>query len=93
MKPIGPLMWEHRLIERMVDILSRQIKLAEESQKVDTNLIAVAVDFFRTYAELFFYRAGLETILMIPRKLGSMVIDYVGRSSRNYQTRSCRTRN
>jgi len=51
MKPIGPLMRKHRLIERMVIILSNQLKKADESRRVDTNLITVAIDFFRTYAD------------------------------------------
>ena len=42
MKPIGPLMREHRLIERMVVVLAKQF---------DPNLIPAAVDFFRTYAD------------------------------------------
>lgn len=51
MKPIGPLMREHRLIERMLNILAKQMKLAAETRKLDTQLIAAAVDFFRTYAD------------------------------------------
>ena len=51
MKPIGPLMIEHRLIERMVGLLDRQLKKATETSQVDTNLINTGVDFFRTYAD------------------------------------------
>lgn len=51
MKPIGPLMWEHRLIERMVKILQSEIKRMREQQVVDGVLIDQAVDFFRTYAD------------------------------------------
>ncbi len=50
MKPIGPLMREHRLIESAVNILAEQSRLISEQQKVDTHLIEVMVDFFRTYA-------------------------------------------
>jgi hemerythrin-like domain-containing protein len=51
MKPIGPLMVEHRLIERMVSLLDRQMEEATETSQVSTNLISTGVDFFRTYAD------------------------------------------
>jgi hemerythrin-like domain-containing protein len=51
MKPIGPLMIEHRLIERMVRLLDRQLKRTAETSQVDTNLISTGVDFFRMYAD------------------------------------------
>jgi len=51
MKPIGPLMIEHRLIERMVRLLDRQLKEATETLQVNTNLIDKGVDFFRMYAD------------------------------------------
>jgi hemerythrin-like domain-containing protein len=51
MKPIGPLMIEHRLIERMVRLLDRQLKRTNETSQVNTNLISTGVDFFRTYAD------------------------------------------
>ena len=50
MKPIGPLMKEHRLIERMVGVLGDQLRLITEQGRVDNRIIAVAVDFFRMYA-------------------------------------------
>lgn len=51
MKPIGPLMREHRLIERMVKILEKELIKIKETGKVDTNIILLGVDFFRTYAD------------------------------------------
>ncbi len=51
MKPIGPLMKEHRLIERLVNILSEQLTPTSGSQMIDPQVIAVAVDFFHTYAD------------------------------------------
>jgi hemerythrin-like domain-containing protein len=51
MKPIGPLMWEHRLIERLVSVLSGELKQIDTSRKVDVDLLTTAVDFFRTYAD------------------------------------------
>jgi hemerythrin-like domain-containing protein len=50
MKPIGPLMREHRLIERMIALL--EYELTNMSDKpVNISLIITAVDFFRTYAD------------------------------------------
>ena len=51
MKPIGPLMREHRLIERMVAALTKELKQMNEKNKVNVELLTVAVDFFRTYAD------------------------------------------
>jgi hemerythrin-like domain-containing protein len=51
MKPIGPLMREHRLIERMVALISGELKLISEANKANTELVMAAVDFFRTYAD------------------------------------------
>ncbi len=51
MKPIGPLMWEHRLIEHMVDLLRLEIDRITDRKTANVILIEQAVDFFRTYAD------------------------------------------
>jgi hemerythrin-like domain-containing protein len=51
MKPIGPLMWEHRLIEKMIEVLRGQIGTITEGGGVNVALIDQAVDFFGTYAD------------------------------------------
>jgi hemerythrin-like domain-containing protein len=51
MKPIGPLMWEHRLIEKMLASMMRHIDQVEKSKKVNQLIIDMAVDFVRTYAD------------------------------------------
>jgi hemerythrin-like domain-containing protein len=51
MKPIGPMMWEHRLIEKMLRLFGDEIRKINESNKVDTVFIDAAVDFIRTYAD------------------------------------------
>ena len=51
MKPIGPLMREHRLIERMVKILEKELIKIKKTAKADANIILSGVDFFRTYAD------------------------------------------
>jgi hemerythrin-like domain-containing protein len=51
MKPIGPLMWEHRLIEKMARLFIVEITRISERNKVNTVFVESAVDFFRTYAD------------------------------------------
>jgi hemerythrin-like domain-containing protein len=51
MKPIGPMMWEHRLIEKMLRFFDGEIKNIDETKKVDTVFTDTAVDFIRTYAD------------------------------------------
>jgi hemerythrin-like domain-containing protein len=51
MMPIGPLMIEHRLIERMIDVMKEELVLIEREKKVDPEFIEMAVDFIRTYAD------------------------------------------
>ena len=51
MKPIGPLMREHRLIERMATLLNAGLIQMSGKNKANVELLTVAVDFFRTYAD------------------------------------------
>jgi hemerythrin-like domain-containing protein len=51
MMPIGPLMIEHRLIERMIDVMREELNLFEKEKKLDPEFLAMAVDFIRTYAD------------------------------------------
>lgn len=51
MKPIGPLMWEHRLIEEMIRLLDAEVDKIREKREINILLIDHAVDFFRTYAD------------------------------------------
>lgn len=53
MLPIEILIREHRLIERFVKLIKKQIETIVESQEVDLNFIVSAVDFFRTYADRY----------------------------------------
>jgi len=50
-KPIGPLMREHRLIERMVKQLEAELGRINASQRCEPSFIDIAVDFFRIYAD------------------------------------------
>lgn len=51
MKPRGPLMIEHRLIERMLDIVAARTAEIGKTGTVDPVFIDTAVDFIRTYAD------------------------------------------
>jgi hemerythrin-like domain-containing protein len=51
MKPVGPLMWEHRLIERMISLLDKELKNISRGTPPDTEFLSVAVDFIRFYAD------------------------------------------
>ncbi|MFO8017252.1 MAG: hemerythrin domain-containing protein [Promethearchaeia archaeon] len=51
MLPIGPLMMEHRLIERMIAILKDELKKIQATEDIDPVFIDNAADFIRTYAD------------------------------------------
>lgn len=51
MMPVGPLMKEHRLIERMIRIMNVELEKIKKDSKVDLSFIDTAVDFIRTYAD------------------------------------------
>jgi len=58
MQPIGPLMIEHRLIERLLTLMAREFKRIRDNVDVDPEFafvdpafIDTAVDFIRTYAD------------------------------------------
>ena len=51
MKPRGPLMIEHRLIEKMIAVINDQISVMRRQECVDPVFIDAAVDFIRVYAD------------------------------------------
>lgn len=51
MKPRGPLMIEHRLIEKMLEVVKNQISFIDRENSIDPVFIDAAVDFIRTYAD------------------------------------------
>ncbi|MBN1625342.1 MAG: hemerythrin domain-containing protein [Deltaproteobacteria bacterium] len=51
MMPIGPLMIEHRRIEKMIDVIRKELVRIEERKVVATTKIDVFVDFIRTYTD------------------------------------------
>ncbi len=53
MKPIGSLMIEHRVIERMLALLNHEHTKIISEGRVDSAVIDVAIDFFTTYVDRF----------------------------------------
>jgi len=51
MLPIAPLMIEHRLIEKMIKLLSGDLARLKAGGKIDRKFNRSAVDFFRVYAD------------------------------------------
>jgi hemerythrin-like domain-containing protein len=51
MQARGPLMIEHRLIEKMLKIIQHTLEHAEQTQKIDPFFVDTAVDFIRVYAD------------------------------------------
>ncbi len=51
MLPVGPLMVEHRLIEKMIPLILREVAGAGRFSKINLQFVDLAVDFIRTYAD------------------------------------------
>ena len=51
MMPVGPLMIEHRRIERMITIIGREFDRIQDEKKVNPAKIDIFVDFIRFYAD------------------------------------------
>ena len=51
MMPVGPLMIEHRLIEKMLILVNKVLIKIEKQEIVDPVFVDTVVDFIRTYAD------------------------------------------
>ena len=51
MQARGPLMIEHRLIERMISLIEDTLVQIESTHRVDPVFVDIAVDFIRMYAD------------------------------------------
>ena len=51
MLPIGPLMAEHRLIERMISVLKAELETIQNRREVNPIFVDNVVDFIRIYAD------------------------------------------
>lgn len=47
MMPVGPLMKEYRLIERMISIMKTSLDIIKKESKVDSLFVDAAVDFIK----------------------------------------------
>ncbi len=71
MKPIAPLMIEHRLIERMVRLMGVELESIEILSRPKVMFLDASVDFFRTYADRTHH--GKEEDILF-RDLGAQVL-------------------
>ena len=62
MAPTGQLMSEHRLIERMVGLIQRELSRIQATKEAKPKFIEIAVDFFRVYTD-FCHHGKEEHIL------------------------------
>lgn len=83
MLPIGPLMIEHRLIEKMIAVIRREVENAEREGSIDPVFIDTAVDFIRIYADKC-HHGKEEDILFrdlnkkdLPRELKNIVSELI----------------
>ena len=51
MQARGPLMIEHRLIEKMLKVVQRKLEHAVQTQSIDPYFVDTSVDFIRVYAD------------------------------------------
>ena len=51
MLPIAPLMIEHRLIEKMIVVIRKEIDRCKSEGNINPEFIDAAVDFIRIYAD------------------------------------------
>jgi hemerythrin-like domain-containing protein len=51
MKPVGPLMMEHRLIERMTALMVLETTRMKDGKPADPIFVGTVVDFFRIYGD------------------------------------------
>ncbi|MBN1289443.1 MAG: hemerythrin domain-containing protein [Actinobacteria bacterium] len=84
MKPIGPLMREHRLIERMLALLERESKIIASERQADSSFIDKAVDFFEVYVDwthhgkeedIYFKKASDKAMSLEHRRIMNELIE------------------
>jgi hemerythrin-like domain-containing protein len=51
MKPVAPLMIEHRLIERMVGVMEDAVISIQAGKKMNPAFVDMVLDFFKTYGD------------------------------------------
>lgn len=71
MMPIGPLMIEHRLIERMISLMKQELQNIEKDHQVNPQFVETATHFIKTYADRCHH--GKEEDILF-RELGKKAI-------------------
>jgi len=66
LSPAGPLMFEDRVIERMIAVLDGHLEVIARTGSADSRLIDAAIDFIRTYADRC-HHGKEEDIRKLPR--------------------------
>lgn len=74
MMPVGPLMIEHRLIERMISLLDNHVKKVSSPTLIDLGLIDKGIDFLRSYADRC-HHGKEEDILFSVLNLKELTVD------------------
>jgi hemerythrin-like domain-containing protein len=84
MKPIGILMREHRIIERMIALLGKEKDAMKVTGKTHIDFLATAVDFLRVYADklhhgkeedILFLRLSAKPLSIEHRRTISQLMD------------------
>ena len=85
--PAGPLMREHRVIERMIAVLDGQLEAMMRRGAANPRAVDVAIDFIRTYADachhgkeeniLFRRLAAKELDLPVDQMVKGLIQDHV----------------
>lgn len=70
--PAGPLIAEHRIIERMIAVLASELESMRSQRRANPVFIDTAVDFIRTYADRCHH--GKEEDILF-RRLGEKDLD------------------
>jgi hemerythrin-like domain-containing protein len=68
MLPIGPLMIEHRLIEKMIKAMEKELHRMETEETADPVFIETAVDFITTYADSCHHGKEEDILFRDPEK-------------------------
>jgi hemerythrin-like domain-containing protein len=84
MKPIGILMREHRIIERMIALLGKEKDAMKASGKIHIDFLTTAVDFLKVYSDkihhgkeedILFHRLSAKPLSIEHRRIISQLMD------------------
>jgi hemerythrin-like domain-containing protein len=85
--PIGVLMVEHRLIERMVDLMQTELERSGQGKKANLVFIDGAIDFAKTYADachhgkeesILFAKLAMKKLLPEhKRRMDELVLEHI----------------